>query len=313
MTARRYSAVVPNYNDGSKISESLNSLVAQKHAFDEIIIVDDASTDNSVEVIEALIQDIPNARLVRSEQNAGVVGALNRGLQMASGDYVFLCSANDTYNENMVVWAEEMLNEYPQAGIVSGNVGAFDQQTQRATWSMKLPLPQVRRYYTPEEFVEQNRKVGVHFNGGANALKLSLVKEFGYMRNDLRWHSDWFLNLMCAFRTGVAYVPEDMLTCRLEGTKSYSSGRFDWNREGKVLEHSLRMIREFPAEAEKFKQSALMAKYDMRNFGLLMRPENRWFITPLLVWRIIAFSNTYWLKRCVPRPVLMFLRRFARI
>ena len=51
----KYSAIVPNYNDGSKIAQSLGSLVAQAVPFHEIIIIDDASTDNSVKIIYVVV------------------------------------------------------------------------------------------------------------------------------------------------------------------------------------------------------------------------------------------------------------------
>lgn len=311
---RSYSAIVPNYNDCSKIGESLASLAGQTHPFSEIIIVDDASQDNSVEIIEGLIKDIPHARLVRHEKNQGVVGALNTGLREARGEFLFLCSANDTYDTRMVAWCEEMLQQYPDVGIVSGNVAAWEEYKQRFIHAMKLPLPQKRARYTPEDLVARNKKVGVHFNGGANALRRELVLEFKGLIPELKWHSDWFLNLICGFRSGVAYVPENFSTCRLEGKKSYSSGRFDWPQEREIIRASIRIMRQWPQEADRFRRSALLPKYDLRTPALLLAdPEARWYVTPLLMWRMVMHSATYRLKYLIPRPILMYLRPFFRV
>lgn len=310
---RRYSAIVPNYNDSSKIRESLDSLMAQTYPFAEILIVDDASTDDSAEVVERFIRDIPQAKLLRHAKNQGVVGALNTGIAAATGDYIFLCSANDTYYPHMVQWCEEMLVRYPQAGIVSGNVASYEQATQKFTYAMKLPLPQQRAFYTPQELVAQNKKVGVHFNGGANALKLDLVREFGGLRAPLRWHSDWFLNLMIAFRTGVAYVPENFSICRLEGKKSYSSNRFHWPSEKEVIKDSIRALTEFPEEGKLFRASALLPKYDLQAPALFFDKEFRWFLTPLLMWRMVMHSLTFRTKYIIPRPILMYFRPLFRI
>lgn len=308
---RSFAAVVPNYNDGKKIGESLASLAAQEHPFDEIIIVDDGSKDDSVAIIRELIKTIPQARLIESPQNQGVCGAINLGLTNVKSDYVFLCSANDFYQPNMVAIADNMFADYPQAGIVSGNVAAFDQQKQSFDYDMKLPLPQVKRFYSPAEFAAQNRKVGVHFNGGANALRMDLVREFGGLRPALRWHSDWFLNLMCAFRAGVVYVPENFMVCRLEGTKSYSSNRHHWPTEREVIRASLASIHEFPQEAKFFKESALLPKYDLRALPLMLS-DGRFLLSMLMVWRMKMHSLTYWTKRVLPRPLLMALRPFVR-
>lgn len=310
---RRYSAIVPNYNDSAKIAESLASLAAQTIPFHEILVVDDASTDDSVEVIGRLIASLPQARLLRHTHNKGVVGALNTGIAAATGDYVFLCSANDTYYPMMVAWCEEALGDCPRAGIVSGNVASFDQASQTFTYPMRLPLPQVRAYYSPEAFVALNKKVGVHFNGGANALRLDLLREFGGLRAPLKWHSDWFVNLMIALRTGVAYVPENFSICRLEGKKSYSSNRFHWPSEREVICASLAAIAEYPREAELFRASALLPKYDLRALPIFRAPPFRRFLTPLLVWRMLMHSIAYRTKHIIPRPVLMYFRPLFRI
>lgn len=306
-----FAAVVPNYNDGKKIAQSLQSLAAQAAPFVEIIIVDDGSTDDSVSIIREIIQHIPQARLIESKKNQGVCGAINTGLAEVKSDYVFLCSANDFYQPNMVQIAAEMVALYPQAGIVSGNVGAYDELKKANDYDMKLPLPQQRCYYSPADFLEQNKQVGVHFNGGANALRMDLVREFGGLRAPLKWHSDWFLNLMCAFRAGVVYVPENFMVCRLEGGKSYSSNRHHWPKERQVIDDALAAIYEFPNEARYFQQSALLPKYDIRALPLLLT-KYRHFITPLLLWRMKMHSATYWTKKIVPRPVLMHLRPYFR-
>lgn len=308
-----FAAIVPNYNDSKSIGESLASLRAQHYPFNEIIIVDDCSTDNSVDVINNLIADWPQARLVRNEKNLGVVGALNVGIAQVKSDYLFLCSANDTYYPQMVAWCEEMLKQYPNAGIVSGNVAAWNEEKKKFDYAMRLPLPQTRTFYTPQELVVRNRKVGIHFNGGANALRTELVREFGGLQAPLKWHSDWFLNLMCGFRTGVAYVPENFSMCRLEGKKSYSSGRFDWNQEKEIIRFAIQTLKKYPQEAELFRQSALLPKYDLKGPKLLMDNELRWFITPLLIWRMVMHSLTYRSKMIVPRPILMYFRPFFRV
>jgi glycosyltransferase involved in cell wall biosynthesis len=309
----RYTAIVPNYNDGSKISESLKSLAMQNLPFHEIIIIDDASTDNSIEIIEALITSMPNARLLKHAKNGGVVAAINTGIDAATGDFIFLCSANDAYYPMMTEWCEGMHKQYPQAGIISGNVAAFDQLKGRFTYDMKLPLPQVTKYYSPEELAEHNRRAAIHFNGGANALRLDLVRKYHGLLPVLRWHSDWFLNLLIAFDTGVAYLPENFSMCRLEGHKSYSSNRFYWPEERVVIRESINLLQQYPKQAALFKRSALLPKFQIEAVPLFLSHELRWFLTPLLLWRMVMFSLTYRSKHIFPRPFLTWLRPYFKL
>jgi len=309
----RYSAIVPNYNDGGKIRESLESLASQHLPFYEIIIVDDGSSDDSVQVIRDLIKNIPQARLIIHEKNMGVVAAINTGIDAATGDFIFLCSANDAYYPMMTKWCAEMHEKYPQAGIISGNVAAYDQIKGAFTYDMKLPLPQVTAYYSPEELAEHNRRAAIHFNGGANALRLDLVRQYRGLLPVLHWHSDWFLNLMIAFDTGVAYLPKNFSMCRLEGNKSYSSNRFHWPDERVVIRESLLLLEQYPKHAKLFRRSALLPKFQIEGVPMMMSQELRWFLTPLLLWRMVMFSLTYRSKYILPRPFLTYLRPFFRL
>jgi len=64
-----YCAIIPNYNDGKSFPAAWAGIAHQSRPFDEIIVVDDASTDNSLEVIEARIRGNPSARLIKNQEN----------------------------------------------------------------------------------------------------------------------------------------------------------------------------------------------------------------------------------------------------
>src|SRR5262249_8477341 len=101
--------------------------------------------------------------------------------------------------------------------------------------------------------------------------------------------------------------------CRLEGKKSYSSGRFDWPQEKNIIRDSIILLKQFPEEGELFKQSALLPKYDVRVLLLFKDPSLRWFITPLLLWRTVMHGLTYRLKYIIPRPILKYFRPFFKV
>ena len=90
-------AVLTNFNHGRYLSRSLGSILEQTRPPDEVIVIDDASTDDSIAIIDALLPGFPNARLVRNLVNQGVIANLNDGLRLARGEYVHFAAADDVF------------------------------------------------------------------------------------------------------------------------------------------------------------------------------------------------------------------------
>jgi glycosyltransferase involved in cell wall biosynthesis len=93
------SAILPNYNHARYLPEAVWGLARQVPAPLEIIVIDDASTDDSPVVLAALAAEIPNLRVLREDVNRGTISALNRGLAEAQCPYVYFGAADD------VVWS----------------------------------------------------------------------------------------------------------------------------------------------------------------------------------------------------------------
>jgi glycosyltransferase involved in cell wall biosynthesis len=85
------SLVIPAYNRAALIAQTLDAALAQTVPFAEIIVVDDGSTDNTLEVLAPYADRI---RLIRSA-NGGVQSARNKGVHAAATDYVTLCDSDD--------------------------------------------------------------------------------------------------------------------------------------------------------------------------------------------------------------------------
>lgn len=89
------SVVMAVYNGERFLSEQLNSVLIQLSPEDELLVVDDCSTDRSMEMLSA-IRD-PRIRIVRQAVNQGVVASFDRGLCLAKNEIVFLCDQDDIW------------------------------------------------------------------------------------------------------------------------------------------------------------------------------------------------------------------------
>src|SRR5690242_11859187 len=89
------SVVLPNYNHADFLPGAVEGLLSQRRPADEIIIINDGSTDNSADLIADLAHAYPNIRAVFLKENRGVVACMNYGLTLAEGDYIYFCAADD--------------------------------------------------------------------------------------------------------------------------------------------------------------------------------------------------------------------------
>lgn len=102
------SCLINNYNYGHYLAEAVTSALNQTVKFDEIIIVDDASTDNSQEIIAQLAQET-GIKYLFKEKNQGQLSSFNEGFLAATGDIIFFLDADDIYDSQ---YLEKSLDFY---------------------------------------------------------------------------------------------------------------------------------------------------------------------------------------------------------
>ncbi len=223
MPALTVSVIVPNYNHAHYLPASLNAILAQSFRPIEVIVVDDASTDGSVEVVEALCKQDPIVRLIRNPKNIGPIPSVNRALALSTGDYLCFQSADDLVLPGFIEKSISLLSKYPQASICVAKPGFFtdiDPEIQKP--DNCLPLGNLSRYISPKEFVLLQRYSPFNIWGHSSLFRRTAVAEVGQFDPAIAWHADWFLYNIMAIRHGICYVPEVLSALRIaEG--SYSS------------------------------------------------------------------------------------------
>lgn len=105
-SVRCVTAVIPNYNYARYLAQRIDSILFQTYPVSEIIILDDCSSDNSIEVIKHRIEENPTKipmRLVCNTENSGSAFAQwQKAFQLAKGDYVWIAEADDSCNERFL-------------------------------------------------------------------------------------------------------------------------------------------------------------------------------------------------------------------
>ncbi len=111
----KISAVIPAYNAEDTIARALRSVVNQTHPVDEIIVVDDGSTDRTAEIVQ---EQFPQVICIRQE-NAGVSATRNRGAEAASGEWIAFLDSDDEWLPEKIERQKAVIEGHPAIGGVA--------------------------------------------------------------------------------------------------------------------------------------------------------------------------------------------------
>ena len=117
-TELRATCIITNYNYGAYLPQAVDSVLSQTTPFDEIIIVDDASTDNSSVILSELSKRIDRLKIVRQKDNVGQLAAFEAGIMQSSGDIVFFLDADDVYSSDYLGTALAVYQKSPQCDFL---------------------------------------------------------------------------------------------------------------------------------------------------------------------------------------------------
>ncbi|MCS7178846.1 MAG: glycosyltransferase family 2 protein [Anaerolineae bacterium] len=121
----RVSVVIPNWNGAAHLPTCLESLRRQTFRDFEVIVVDNGSTDDSLDL---LARNYPEVQVLALGENRGFAGACNAGIRAARGEYIILLN-NDTEADPR--WLEEVVaafQRHPEAGLVASKMRLFDRR-----------------------------------------------------------------------------------------------------------------------------------------------------------------------------------------
>lgn len=122
----KISVVTPNYNYATYIGQTIESVIAQDDADVEHIIVDDGSTDNSVEVIKSYADRYPGRVVLVQQENRGQTPAINVGMRKASGDVICWINSDDTFCPGVFAAVRRCYTQHPDTDIVFGDMNVTD-------------------------------------------------------------------------------------------------------------------------------------------------------------------------------------------
>lgn len=258
------SIVIPNFNHGAHLKARLYSFIEQTHRPAEIIVVDDASTDDSWAVIQEMAAKFTCIRPYRRERNGGVNAALADGLAVATKTFVVLASADDICLPRFLETSIEMLRQYPDVALVfSDPAEHIDKSGEDVVYPNFFAAEAA--YMAPTDFVERQRKRSFRIPTNTVVFRRERLVEAGGFREDLHWHADWFAVMHLAIKYGACYVPGVLCYVRVCDDAYSILSLKEKGRHAEIIAACLRYIYNSDDEVLKhrFRRSALLPQHDL--------------------------------------------------
>ena len=124
------SVVMAVFNGQNYLTESIESILNQTYPFFEFIIIDDGSTDTSLEIIEQYAQKEERIKVVVNDKNLGLAKSLNKGIALAEGEYIARMDADDISLRDRFQIQLQFLKDNPQIDLVGSWVEFIDKNSQ---------------------------------------------------------------------------------------------------------------------------------------------------------------------------------------
>ncbi len=140
MEQKLVSIVLPTYNGEKFIRESIESILNQTYKNFELIIVNDCSCDNTLSILQEYEKKDSRIKIITNEINLKLPASLNKGFEMASGDYYTWTSDDNLYKINALEYMVNYLNENANIDLISCCMDIIDEEGNFLT-SYNLSLP----------------------------------------------------------------------------------------------------------------------------------------------------------------------------
>ncbi len=249
----RVSAVVTAYNGGPFIRDAIESILAQTRPVDEVVVIDDGSTDDTAAIVERYAGK--GVRLVRQE-NRGLPEARNRGIQETTGELIAFLDCDDMWLPEKTELQMRYLADHPQIGLATGLTSWWEPQTgRRGFWKPNLPGSSGTR----RQLVVHNA-VG---NASAVMVRRCVLEDVGLFDPNQIWAEDWEMWRRVAERWNVGSVDRPVIIYR--STSNSLTQQKRWSRVDAYYQFATSGIAQFrPAY---WRPVLFLQAWSLREFG----------------------------------------------
>jgi len=216
MSAAICSIIIPVYNGAQYISMTLESCLAQDYPLKEIILVDDHSTDNSLEILHNYEGRYPESiKLIRHSENQGMVKGILTGIAQAKGRYISIIGQDDTMLSNRISIQVASIEKYSVSMVCTN---AFYLIDEKPTSNLVRPTWLSEGYVRREAFLFNNPVIGP-----TNLFNKDDFQEIQPSIFSFKNSMEWMLWLQFIGMKGIYYIAQPLIYYRRHSRNLSSS------------------------------------------------------------------------------------------
>ena len=213
------SIITPVYNGQDFLDRSIKSVLAQTYENWELLLIDDGSSDNSVQIIKYYLED-NRIKLLRNESNSGIPTTRNKGIENSTGEFIALLDQDDEWLPHKL---EKQVNKFLEIddsfGLIYSNVEVRTDQG---------ILADQKKEIEPEASIQSNLELMLSRNlitSPTAMVKRKALEEVGLFDESIRWGGDDYdLWIRIAHKYKFDYIDE-VLCIRHEHQQNYSADK----------------------------------------------------------------------------------------
>lgn len=252
------SVIVPVYNVEQYLDECLNSIRQQTYKNIEIIVVEDCSTDNSLNTLTKHLED-PRVKLIQHEKNSGLSAARNTGIDTAKGNYIIFIDSDDLVHLSLIELCVKYAIGY-DADLITYNFKSFEDGVKL---SPQLDLPDVDNLKVleqGEDYFNQQHFAWLKFIRTSLVKSKNLYFPIGLYYED--WPFHWELGLVANKKI---HIPAELLLYRQRKTSITGSSGKKLLDLFKVHNLVLNLLEQYKAVSlkEKFANKVKMSQWSI--------------------------------------------------
>lgn len=207
------SILITSYNYEKYIEKTIESVKNQTFHNWELIIVDDASNDRSVEIISKATDSNTRVRTVVNDENLGLEASLQKAYKYASGQWIAILESDDSWTPDYLEEKIKVILQHPEAGVIFNDVNTVGENN-----GIKLILDTNRRFLRSKKFP---RNMFWDMNLRNRIMTFSSVMIRRDLLEKVNWNTpsdrllDWWLYIQLAYATSFYYIDKKLTNWRI--------------------------------------------------------------------------------------------------